>query len=108
MKKLWETGIILFSVCGFWGMIYPDLCFTEEVCEIIEAGDAGHDANGGADCSTSCDKARIADGSRPNDIFTGLCDAKPGQIRIKSRIFEKWKSESEGKGNGVSDGFSDE
>ena len=35
MKKIWETGIILFSALGFWGMIYPDLCFTEDVCAIV-------------------------------------------------------------------------
>ena len=34
MKKIFETGMLLFAMMGFWGMIYPDLCFTEEVCEV--------------------------------------------------------------------------
>lgn len=112
MKKIWETGIILFSVCGFWGMIYPDLCFTEDVCGFI--------ADCSAKCATVCDsgcglgcdagEGDVSDGAwncfpygGSGDIYTGLCDAKPGQIRIRSRIFEIWKSESKGKGNGFSD-----
>ena len=35
MRKMWETGIILFAAMGFWGMIYPDLCFTEDVCSVV-------------------------------------------------------------------------
>lgn len=98
MKKLWETGIILFSVFGFWGMIYPDLCFTEDVCEVV-TGDISDDI-------LNDDPESVLGGipkGRKMDIFTALCDAKPEQIRMKSRIFEKLKSESKGKGNGVSD-----
>ncbi len=87
MKKLREIGIILFSVWGFWGMIYPDLCFTEDVCEIV-ADERGKDGE--------------------TDIFTGICDAGPGQIRMKSRIWEKLKPESNGVNHGANDEFSDE
>ncbi len=47
MKKIFETGMLLFATMGFWGMIYPDLCFTEEVCEvyIIEDDTLCVDAN---------------------------------------------------------------
>ncbi len=32
MKKILETTAIVFAMMGFWGMIYPDLCFTEDIC----------------------------------------------------------------------------
>ncbi len=35
MRKIWETGVILFAAMGFWGMIYPDLCFTQDVCRVV-------------------------------------------------------------------------
>lgn len=100
MKKLWETGIILFSVWGFWGMIYPDLCFTEDVCKVV------------ADDSINGDEDDVSDGvveaGVKMDIFTGLCDAEPKQIRMKSKVLEKLKLESKGKDQGVGDEFSDE
>lgn len=92
MKKLWETGIILFSVCGFWGMIYPDLCFTEDVCEMV--ADDGQNSIGNEIWDGISGEIRKDEGV---DIFTGLCDAEPGQIRMKSRILEKLKPESKGK-----------
>lgn len=104
MKKLWETGIILFSVWGFWGMIYPDLCFTEDVCKIV----ADDTMDGALDDRADDVSEDIPAGVLKEDIFTGLSGAKPEQIRMKSRILEKLKSESKGKDHGVSDGFSDE
>lgn len=104
MKKLWETGIILFSVWGFWGMIYPDLCFTEDVCKIV-----ADDTMDGARNDRADDVSEdIPAGVLKEDVYTGLSGAKPEQIRMKSRILEKLKSESKGKDHGVSDGFSDE
>lgn len=93
MKKLWEAGIILFSVWGFWGMIYPDLCFTEDVCKIV-----ADDTTDGVQNDIRDD---ILDGvfsdvqkDEETDIFTGLCDAGPEQIRMKSKVLEKLKIES--------------
>ena len=100
MKKLWETGILLFAAAGFWGMIYPDLCFTEDVCKIV-----ADDTMDGTRDDISDD---IPAGVLKEDVYTGLSCAKPEQIRMKSRILEKLKSESKGKDHGVSDGFSDE
>ena len=81
-------------------MIYPDLCFTEDVCKIV------------ADDTMDGIRDDMPAGVLKEDVFTGLSaglsGAKPEQIRMKSRILEKLKSESKGKDHGVSDGFSDE
>lgn len=79
MKKMWETGIILFAAMGFWGMIYPDLCFTEDVCiNISETNSKSEEYEA--------------------DIYTQICEASPDQIHIKSKFLdslfgEKGKSE---------------
>ncbi len=69
MKKLWETGIILFASMGFWGMIYPDLCFTQDVCINVTETDKESEEYEG-------------------DIFTQICEASPEQIRLKSKLLD--------------------
>ena len=80
MKKIWETGIILFATMGFWGMIYPDLCFTQDVCQIVEE-----------ECEEQYEK----------DMFTLLCETDSDRIRVKSKLLETLKRESKGKENVV-------
>ena len=138
MKKIWETGIILFSALGFWGMIYPDLCFTEDVCAIVwestentesaegaektkcvEDGQKtsqakGNETGNAYDCSDGetdgragagrTEGSRNAEGIRlgsEGDMFTGLCEAEPGQIKWKSKFLEILKSESKGNSDGA-------
>ena len=138
MKKIWETGIILFSALGFWGMIYPDLCFTEDVCAIVcestentesaegaektkcvEDGQKASQAKGNEtgnayDCPDGetdgragagrTEDSRNAEGIRlgsEEDMFTGLCEAEPGQIKWKSKFLEILKSESKGNSDGA-------
>lgn len=84
MRKILETGIILFSVMGFWGMIYPDLCFTKEICEAVLEETEGDD--NGKDSVMNMEE---------KDIFTRLCEAESGQIKLKSKFLEMLKSESE-------------
>lgn len=110
MRKIWETGIILFAAMGFWGMIYPDLCFTEDVCSVVceetegaeegyemEADGNGTAAGGGEDgVNNNGDRAGAnggggeADGrvNAEKDIFTRICSAESEQIRIKSKFLE--------------------
>ena len=54
MKKLWETGILLFAVAGFWGMIYPDLCFISDVCHVEEYTEetVGQTEDSGENCGS--------------------------------------------------------
>lgn len=81
MKKIFETAIILFATFGFWGMIYPDLCFTEEVCRVISYDNTGVTKEGYSD-----DEGNTDTGKR--DIHTGICKAQPNEIVIKSRLLD--------------------
>lgn len=112
MRKILETGIILFSAMGFWGMIYPDLCFTEDVCEVVWEEEEDAEGESGIGEGACGDKAGTKN-SRPKagtkggiigtgasgsvtgtdtnnsgDMFTRICLAEPGQIRIKSKFLE--------------------
>ncbi len=121
MKKIWETGIILFSVMGFWGMIYPDLCFTQDVCGVVQDDGENMGADNGdgkswPERSENEEETGLAGGTEDGlvgggyeslqglggeDFFTGLCGAAPGQIRLKSRLYEMIKSESKGNSDGA-------
>ena len=112
MKKLWETGILLFAVMGFWGMIYPDLCFISDVCHVrydahapLEGEGCGEmqdgDGTSDADCAGTADGTagtadrsvqgmglgNGTDGWQP-DIYTRICEAQPEQIKVKSKLVE--------------------
>lgn len=100
MKKIWETGIILFSVMGFWGMIYPDLCFTEDVCAIVQ--ESGEKIEDGEEVQKKTVSEEIINAGADKDIFTRLCEAKPEQIQYKSKLLEMLKSESRGSSDGGS------
>lgn len=84
MKKLWETGIMLFAVAGFWGMIYPDLCFVPDVCQ----------AQTEYPKESFCTEAEW-DGPWEPDIYTRICMAQPGQVRGKSRLLEVLQNRGE-------------
>lgn len=110
MRKIWETGIILFAAMGFWGMIYPDLCFTADVCSVVseegQGSDEGYET--GTDGSKAVTKGNKAGGNNSGvmagtngsedeaggmsnaekDIFTRICAAESGQIRVKSKFLE--------------------
>lgn len=102
MRKLWETGILLFAVAGFWGMIYPDLCFISDVCQVETAKaaeDGGQEEEGkreekrsggeSADADAQTPESRAGEGGGAGaDIYTRLCEAEPGQIRVKSKLLE--------------------
>lgn len=40
MKRVCETAAILIAIIGWWGFVYPDLCLTEDTCEVCEEEDA--------------------------------------------------------------------
>lgn len=100
--KIWEAGVILLALAGFWGMLYPDLCFTEDVCRVVYADSTGGTAAENKDGDPTGKEADTASGPRgkekETDLFTGLCEAEPGQVRIKFRLLEDKKERKESKG----------
>ena len=98
MKKIFETGVILFAAMGFWGMIYPDLCFVEDVCMEYCIAEADIYTE---DCMAE-ETAEVVDSDLlQEDIFTRLCMAQPEQIQVKSKFLEVLITESKGSSNVV-------
>lgn len=95
MKKIWETGVILFAAMGFWGMIYPDLCFTQDVCRVVYVDTYGNvqdavrpEDAGSAGNAEDIGNTEAAEDWPGQDVFTQLSNAKPGQIRVKSAFID--------------------
>lgn len=91
MRKWWEAGILLFAVAGFWGMIYPDLCFVQEVCsvECVQPDTWEADGEGyGMDCGEQEEGT-----AWEPDIYTRICVAEPERIRVRSRLLEWFRKE---------------
>lgn len=103
MKRLWEAGILLFAAAGFWGMIYPDLCFVQDVCRVEYVQEDEQEQSGAEkreirknQCSGSMDRdsggtcvSSGRDGSMwEPDIYTRICEAEPEHVQVKSRLLE--------------------
>ena len=74
MKRLWETGLLLFAVAGFWGMVYPDLCFVSDVCRVkeVQMDDGGLAAPGDGE-SMSGEKMAAQTLETPTEIGRASC-----------------------------------
>lgn len=127
MKKLLETGLLLFAVYGFWGMIYPDLCFTTEVCVQIddtadeiapqtapqtgeEVSETASSAKAVSETASESSESRETADAMNNEtgmrsgigLYTKICETPYPQIRFRSKLFtilETQFSESKGQNN---------
>lgn len=99
MKKLWEAGILLFAAAGFWGMVYPDLCFVQDVCKVeyVQGEEPegereirkNQDGIGMGQNSGETSGIPVWDGNMHEpDIYTRICEAGPEHVQVKSRLLE--------------------
>lgn len=44
MWKKGKTLVACMFAAAWWGIFYPELCFTEETCEVIQSGEAQTEA----------------------------------------------------------------
>lgn len=82
MKKLWETAVILFAAMGFWGMIYPDLCFTGDICTVVETAPEDTAAE-----PRDLGEENLSEVPAAELVFD-IYGAEVGQIRLRSRMLE--------------------
>lgn len=79
MKKTLIGFRVILGVCaalGWWGLIYPELSLTPDTyCILREDG-------------TVQPTTDMVEWKFDNDIYLELLEAKPGQIRIKSKLFQ--------------------
>lgn len=76
MRKIYETAVILIGTLGWWGFVYPELCFTEETCG--QESDAGQlETDEMARIGTA---DQVGEGQREagNIVFWEADQAKPG------------------------------
>lgn len=79
MKKTWIGFRVIVGVCaalGWWGFIYPELSLTPDTYCIVWEDD------------TVQPTTDVVKWEFDNDIYLDLLEAKPGQIRMKSRLFQ--------------------
>ncbi len=77
-KTLIAFRIILgvFAAFGWWGFIYPELSLTPDTYCIVWEDD------------TVQPTTDVVKWEFDNEIYLKLLEAKPGQIRIKSKLFQ--------------------
>lgn len=72
MSKIRDMIVCMAVVCGFWGMMYPELSLTADTYCKVENGKVTETAGGAHD-------------------LQNIMEAKPGEVVVRFAIAEKWK-----------------
>lgn len=75
-KTAWfcKKGMIILAAWGFFGLFYPELCILEDTCKVVFQTKSGEEK-----------EISVPEGS---ELYYELLSAEPGEIKIKSRLFE--------------------
>lgn len=73
-QKAVREGLMILAAAGFLGFLYPELCMLEETCKVVY-----YDKD---------KKQQEAELPRGSELYYQLLQAKPEEIRIKSRLWE--------------------
>ena len=91
-KNGWKRILLLYVMTlAFWGMLYPQFSLVEETYEYVEVKEEN------VSISQECGKEEIKSKRNAKEDFIAILDAKQGEIRIKSKIWEFWKKVAEKK-----------
>lgn len=86
---MWEK-IRMLAVCMFamawWSVFYPELCFTEETCEMVQTVETEKMA--GQTAAVQEGEAGAAAQSREAGMTSGVLRASDNDVVISSRLLE--------------------
>ena len=80
--RMLTAGVLAFA---WWSLFYPELCFTEETCEIVSAAKAETTEQITAGQSG---KAETAGQNGEVEIFPGILRAVRDEVVISSSLLE--------------------
>lgn len=88
-----KVKMLTACVCAaaWWSVFYPELCFTEETCQVIQTGEAENEASNAGTAQTG---ETVKDGqnarvqSVTTDSAAGILRAGDGEVVISSRFLE--------------------
>lgn len=83
MRKVLEACLVTVAMLGWWGFIYPELCFTADTCQISEVQDeAEQEAYNEAEYEDILEAAAVR-GLVPADFLQQTLTVP---VEIKSRL----------------------
>lgn len=95
MRKKVKMLTAMVCATAWWSVFYPELCFTEETCQIIRTAEDEQAAggNGAADEAEKSGQGAAAQDSGERDTAAGILRAGEDEIVISSRFLE-WCEEN--------------
>lgn len=78
MKQIQSFCLLIFVGILWWGLVYPELCFTEGTYEIAVVTAEALTADSGEEMEITDEEA-----------FRKLLEAGPGRIIVKSKMIRK-------------------
>lgn len=94
MRKQAKMLVAVVCAAAWWSVFYPELCFTEETCQVIQTAEAENAAaNTGLKKEAERDGQNAAVLNRETDTAAGIMRAGEDEIVISSRFLE-WCEEN--------------
>lgn len=94
MQKKIKMLAAIVCAAAWWSVFYPELCFTEETCQLIQPAEA---ENGAANTALAKEAEKAGQGAavqnRESDTAAGIMRAGEGEVVISSRFLE-WCEEN--------------
>lgn len=75
MKNNGNIGLLIMITVGWWGLMYPEYCLSENVVEMV--------------CDITAEESR--EEISEEELLQNLLRAQPEEIVIKSRLYEYLK-----------------
>lgn len=86
---MWKKGRMLaacISAMAWWSVFYPELCFTEETCEMVQT--AQMEGVAGKTAIPQGSEAAMLAQSGEADVVSGILRAGDDEVVISSRFLE--------------------
>lgn len=94
MRKKVKMLAAIVCAAAWWSLFYPELCFTEETCQLIQTAEA-ENASANTGLTKEAEKAGqgAAVQNRETDTAAGIMCAGEDEVVISSRFLE-WCEEN--------------
>lgn len=89
MQKKVKMLAAVVCAAAWWSVFYPELCFTEETCQLIQTAEAENSVeNIGLTGDAEEDRQSMEAKDEEADTAAGIMHAGEGEIVISSRFLE--------------------
>lgn len=88
---MWKKGRTLAAcvlAAAWWSLFYPELCFTEETCRVVQTAEEGTDGRNEATPDGNADNAGKDAAVQGDTAVSGILRAGEDEVVVSDRLLE--------------------